>query len=135
VRREGSGSALRGRIGPKHVLAEYLEWERDFFSTLTCCQRATPEEVEQEPEAFTCETCAWRIWQARLGDEERQALTVYRWLSSRVVQDLKLVPLVFEALGLSMGRGDVQRLLERLELIHAVRSPVSARDLGVDEGE
>jgi len=48
---------------------------------------------------------------------------------------LKLVPLVFEALGLSLARGDVLRLLERLEMIHAVRAPVSARDLGVDEGE
>ena len=66
---------------------------------------------------------------------ERQALSVYRWLSSRVVQDLKLVPLVFEAMGLSMARGDVLRLIERLELIHTVRSPVSARDLGLDEGE
>lgn len=64
--------------------------------------------------------------------ENQQALLVYRLLSSRAVQDLKLVPLVFEALGLSMARSDVMRLLERLEWIHDVRCPVSARELGVD---
>ena len=48
---------------------------------------------------------------------------LYSLLSSAVVQDLKLVPVVFEGLGLRMARREVMDLLQRLDWIHAVRRP------------
>ena len=60
---------------------------------------------------------------------------LYSLLCSRVVQDLKLVPVVFEAFGLQKTRAGVFDLLDRLAIIHEARCLVSARDLGVDGGE
>lgn len=60
---------------------------------------------------------------------------MYSLLSSRAVQDLKLVPLVFDALALRRTRDEVFALLDRLSVIHEARCPLSARDLGVDGGE
>jgi hypothetical protein len=101
---------------------------------LTCCQRATPEEVEDDPDAYNCSACPWRAWQERLGDDNREALLVYGLLASRVVRDLRLTDLVFEGLGLTKTRADVLALLDRLAVIHESRQPISPEDLGIPDG-
>lgn len=51
-----------------------------------------------------------------LGDLE--ALSLYEALRYQVVQDLRLVPLVFDVFGLTMTRDDARLLLARLDVIH-----------------
>lgn len=101
------------------------------WPTLTCCQRATPEEVAEEPDAYQCEACPRRLWQDRLGDVNREALALYDLLARRVVHDLHLVPVVFEAAGLHKSRVEVLDLLDRLAIIHEARQPVTIADLAV----
>jgi hypothetical protein len=54
---------------------------------------------------------------------------VYGLLASRVVQELKLVPLVFDVLGLKKTRAEALALLELLQVIHETRCPTPAPDL------
>jgi hypothetical protein len=85
---------------------------------LTCCARATEDELREQPEAFQCETCEFRIRKAELTLEDQTALDVYRQLSLRVVRDLALTPLVFDIAGLRLTHAEACRLLDRLDVIH-----------------
>ena len=89
--------------------------------------RATPEELAEDPEAFDCETCPLRAWQARLDDDDRLALQVFRRLMAPGVQEMGLVPVVFEAFGLTLTRPEAIGLLERLSLLyqHAAAKPAA----------
>jgi hypothetical protein len=91
---------------------------RDEGQFVTCCERATPEEIEETPEAFDCETCELRLKRLDLDDHDRVALELYGYLQLPVVQDLRLMPFVFDVLGLAMCRDDALLLLEKLEAIH-----------------
>lgn len=95
---------------------------------------ATEEEIAADPEAFDCEQCPRRQMEATLGEDDWQALDLWSWLQRRVVHDLKLVPMVFEMLGLRVTRAEAKALLEKLALIHNARRPVavSAADAETD---
>ena len=80
--------------------------------------RATPEEVESDPEAFDCETCPVRIWQAQLDEDDKLALRLFRRLMAPGVQEMGLVPVVFEAAGLTLTQPEAWGLLERLSLLY-----------------
>jgi hypothetical protein len=92
--------------------------------------------VEANPEVFDCATCEVRVHEEALGWEERRALDLYHALRLSVVQDLALVPLVFDAYGLRMTRGEVRELLDLLEVVHrAARRPApSSRDEEPSDG-
>ena len=76
-----------------------------------------------------------RAWQARLSDEDRTALRVFRSLTRPGVQEMGLVPVVFEMEGLVLTRPEAQGLLERLAVLyqHAAQKPVAASE-GDDGG-
>lgn len=80
--------------------------------------RARPEELEEEPEAFECETCEYRQRFEGLSLHDRVAFDLYDKLRYEVVQDLHLVPMVFDVFGLGMTRERAALLLEKLEAIH-----------------
>ena len=80
--------------------------------------RATPEEVESDPEAFDCETCPVRIWQARLDEDDKLALRLFRRLMAPGVQEMGLVPAVFEAAGLTLTQPEAFGLIDRLSLLY-----------------
>ena len=99
--------------------------------TATCCLRATDEEYEEEPEAFDCEGCDFRQHEARLTTHDRLAFRTYRLLQTSAVRDLKLTPLVLEALQLrDEPVAEVLLLLEKLDLIHAHATGGKEVDLG-----
>lgn len=73
--------------------------------------------MEADPDAFECETCPVREWQARLDSADREALRIYRLLARPGVKELRLDGLVWEALGWSGTRGEAMDLIERLALL------------------
>lgn len=75
--------------------------------------------MEQEPEAFDCEACPVRLWQARLSEDDRLALRVFRALTRPGVQEMGLVPVVFEVEGLVLTRPEARGLLARLSMLYA----------------
>lgn len=103
---------------------------------VTCCLRATPEEIQSDPSAYDCETCELRLQRARLTDHDHCALDCYHALQSAVVRDLRLTPVVFQILGLRMTRAEGRLLLGKLELVHQSvlsRSGHGGSDLMEDE--
>lgn len=75
--------------------------------------------MESDPEAFDCETCPVRLWQARLDDDDRLALQVFRRLTRPGVQEMGLVPVVFEAFGVTVTQPEAFGLLDRLSLLYS----------------
>ena len=69
-----------------------------------------------------------RIWQARLDEDDRLALRLFRRLMAPGVQEMGLVPVVFEVEGLVLTRPEARGLLARLGVLygHAARKPVAA---------
>lgn len=62
---------------------------------------------------------------------------MYRTLARRVVVDLKLTPLVFDGLQLTLTTAEVLALMDRLSLIHDALNPPphhASRDEGGDTG-
>lgn len=80
--------------------------------------------MEANAEAFDCATCEVRLHEDALGWEERRALDLYHALRLSVVQELHLIPLVFDGYGLRLTRREVRELLDLLEVVHrAARRP------------
>ena len=75
-----------------------------------------------------------RAWQDRLSDEDRQALTVFRALNRPGVQEMGLVPVVFEVEGLVLTRPEARGLLERLSVLyqHTAQKPAGGGSGGDD---
>lgn len=65
-----------------------------------------------------------REQRARLTDRHLLAFEVYGAVASRIVQDLHLVPLMFEIFNLRMTRTEARDFVGLLDLIHATRHPV-----------
>ena len=82
---------------------------------------ATPEELEEDPEAFDCESCPRRIAEAKLSPHDHLALQCYGLLQTSVVRELKLTPLVFDAMQLRCTQFEALALLEKLDVIHQNR--------------
>ena len=74
--------------------------------------------MESDPEAFDCATCPVRAWQARLDDDDRLALQVFRRLMAPGVQEMGLVPVVFDAFGLTITQPEAFGLLDRLAVLY-----------------
>lgn len=93
--------------------------------------------MEEDPEAYHCETCPVRDWQARLGEDEREALRIYRLLRRPGVRTLGLERLVWEALDWHGTRDEALAMIDRLALLaeHDQRKAEAARpDEGHDGG-
>jgi hypothetical protein len=75
-----------------------------------------------------------RAWQERLSDEDRQALTLYRALTQPGVQEMGLVPVVFEVEGLTLTRPEARGLLARLSVLYQHTAPKPASGSGGDDG-
>lgn len=99
----------------------------------TCCQFATDEELQEDPESYDCETCERRIERARLTLADETALSLHRRLSGRAVQDLHLTRLVFETARLRMSADEADLLLDRLELIHEYANLPEQADRSAEE--
>jgi hypothetical protein len=67
---------------------------------------------------FDCETCPVRAWQARLDEDDRLALDLFRQLTLPGVQEMGLVPVVFEAAGVTMTRAEARGLVARLSVLY-----------------
>ena len=74
--------------------------------------------VETDPEAFDCETCAYRLNRERLGEHDRQCMRLHEQLALPVVRDLNLSRLVFDIERVSMTRDEADSLLDKLQVIH-----------------
>ena len=76
-----------------------------------------------------------RAWQERLSEDDRTALRLFRALTRPGVQEMGLVPVVFETEGLVVTRPEARGLLERLAVLyqHAAQKPVAASE-GDDGG-
>jgi len=59
-----------------------------------------------------------RAWQARLDDDDRQAIALFRALTRPGVQEMGLVPVVFETFNLTLTRPEAHGLLDRLALLY-----------------
>jgi hypothetical protein len=94
--------------------------------TLTCCERATDAELEEDPDAYDCETCELAQQRATLASADLDALQLYPLLALPVVQDLHLLPLVFDVVDVQVTRAEGRALLARLQVIHADRAPAAA---------
>jgi hypothetical protein len=77
--------------------------------------------LEEQPEAFDCETCEQRQQRALLSPHDELALDLYHALQLRVVQDLRLVPLVFDVLDVRCSGPKAVQLLDKLDVIHQDR--------------
>jgi hypothetical protein len=75
---------------------------------------------------FDCETCPRRLQREALSEHDIATLDAYQLLRLPVVADLRLAPLVFDALDLRLTRAEARLLLEKLNVIHA--DAVAARE-------
>lgn len=94
----------------------------------TCCLLVSEEEQAEDPEAYQCEECEYLEKHASLTQDDRVALELHGRLANRMVQDLGLVPVVFEGVGLQMSRRRIRETLDRLDVIHRYRCPLKPKD-------
>lgn len=75
-----------------------------------------------------------RAWQQRLSEDDRTALRVFKALTRPGVQEMGLVPVVFEVEGLVLTRPEARGLLERLAVLyqHAAQKPTATAPEGED---
>jgi hypothetical protein len=59
-----------------------------------------------------------RAWQARLDEDDRLALRVFGQLSAPGVQEMGLMPVVFEAFGLTMTAPEALAFIARLSVLY-----------------
>lgn len=96
-----------------------------------CCALMSPEERKEAEgegdEVFACrngEGCELIRLQRQLDAHDDLALKLHRYLARRSTQDLGLVPVVFEALQVTLpSRQSALDLLDRLEAIHSWQCP------------
>ena len=71
-----------------------------------------------------------RAWQARLSEEDRTALRMFEALRRPGVQEMGLVPVVFEVEGLVLTRPEARGLLARLAVLyqHTAQTPRAATE-------
>lgn len=96
----------------------------DDAPSVACCQRATPEEVADDPELYQCETCPLRIAQAQLFPENVTAWWLYTQVATRFLVDLHAGGLALERLTADQSSEEFSDLLERLTLLYDVVCPV-----------
>ena len=70
-----------------------------------------------------------RAWQARLDEDDRLALRVFGRLMAPGVQEMGLMPVVFEAFGLTMTAPEALAFVTRLSVLYAHAHAQAAADL------
>lgn len=86
----------------------------------TCCQRASDEEIRQDPDAYDCNTCELMPRLEGLWPENTEAWDVYQLLCGRTVRECQLEGWLLERCTADWEADRVIALLERLDIITGV---------------
>lgn len=98
----------------------------DEAPSVACCQRATAEEVAEDPDLFDCDTCALRQAQTQLFPENVLAWWLYTQVATRFLVDLHAGGLALQRLTADLSSDEFSETLERLTLLYDVVCPVKA---------
>jgi hypothetical protein len=106
-------------------LQAYLEWYADTGRNTPCCGDTgiAIEEIRENRRNFDCQRCPHADWDRSFMAVNKQALTLYRRLCGRTVNDLGLTGRLFEAATTGWSPDDVVDLVSRLERIRSVLDP------------
>lgn len=100
-----------------------MGWWLDHGQTTTCCQRATPDEIADEPHRYDCDQCALRERLDGLDRVNAEAWDVYGVCCGRLVRACGLVPTAMAAITAGWSADERADLIARLECIHAMLMP------------
>ncbi len=90
---------------------------------MPCCQLATAEEVDAEPDRYVCDFCVLREQFEALWEPNREAWELWRSLNARPVVDFHLGPTVFASFCGDRTSDEVIDLIQRLSVIGTVLTP------------
>ncbi len=93
-----------------------------------CCQNASDDEIETEPDLYQCETCPVSEAQAQLWPENAEAWLVFQRMASRFVVDTGLAGDVFRRLTTEHDDDDAVALVERMALLYDIVNPPKAKE-------
>lgn len=116
-------SRPRWRPSPFANLRRFCEWWADYGQTTRCCQRATPDELQADPDRYDCERCELKARNDGLWQVNRDAWQVYGEIGRRVVALCDLRGAVLERLTVDWPTDDVLDLVQRLDVILDVLNP------------
>ncbi len=100
-----------------------MTWWADNGKNATCCQRASDQDIRENPEAFDCATCELMPLLDGLWPENTEAWHTYQLLCGRTVRDCQLEGWILERATTGWESERVIALMERLDVIAGVLSP------------
>lgn len=80
--------------------------------------RATPDDIEADPESYDCANCELAQKNDALTLHDRECIEAYGLLAGRAVRFLRLTPMVMDTLGLVVTRQKALETLRKFEAIH-----------------
>lgn len=95
-------------------------WWRDQSKNTTCCQRATDEELKNNPEAYECLSCEFRLRTTGLWFDNAEAWDLYQRLRGRAVHDYHLEGWLVQQWTDGWEFERISTLLDRLSIIASV---------------
>lgn len=104
-----------------------MEWVRHSGATTLCCETATQDLLDTEPDAFDCSKCERRIKRDALDDDNLHAWRLWLTVGTRFVKDFGAAPQVLARVMEGMDADDVDELLARLSVIYDTLCPVQPK--------
>lgn len=95
---------------------------------VTCCQSATPEEIEQDPDLYRCDVCPVRMAIEDLQPENADAWGTFQRVSTRFLVDLHAGGLALDRLTADYSPDEFLDLVERLTVLYDIVAPVASDD-------
>jgi len=108
---------------PFDQLRNFAVWWRDSAKNATCCERATDEELREDPDAYDCATCELKRQADQLWVENAEAWDLYQRLCGRAVRDYHLEGWLVQQWTEGWDFERISTLLDRLNLIASVLEP------------
>ena len=105
-------------------MAEFLEWWKVSAKNYTCCQRATDDEIRENPEVYDCSQCEIAGRLHGLWRENAEAWNVYRLLSGRSVRELRSGSWLLQKYTDGWPFERITILISRLDLITNALEPI-----------
>jgi hypothetical protein len=88
-----------------------------------CCQRATQEEIDGDPDLYDCQRCPVADALTGLDDENLEAWRLYHTLASRFLVDAQAVGAVFSRLTADQSPEQLADTCERMRVLYDTLQP------------
>ena len=99
-------------------MQQFAEWWADAGQHTPCCQFATADDIEQDPEQYQCDTCLVVRAFDGLDEDNRKAWTLFRQVCTRFLFETHAIGAALMRLTADLDEDAMADTLTRLSILY-----------------